>query len=218
MLKFLYELFKIIFIIVFPFIVLIRVSVYLHEKYALTASLALLSGVFLSALIIFFYTTIIHGKLLGKTGSHRGIKRRFWFAFILVAGYVMHGIFYLSDKNFRNPEIRSEILEVHPVLRLGVSTIIHLDKDLLITDAGRLPEDYRRMGLKKKSHSLHYKQNNGYTHALDIHTSSRHPLRNTLLKYYFKTMGFNTLRHSGAGTTGDHLHISLKSHDRPSAI
>ena len=99
--------------------------------------------------------------------------------------------------------------------RLGVSTVIFLDRDLVVTDADRQPEDYKRMGLKANKRSLHYKQSNGYSHALDIRTNGRGELRNTLLRGYFTLMGFNTLRHGG---TGDHLHISLHSHDSPGAV
>ena len=84
-----------------------------------------------------------------------------------------------------------------------------------MTDANRQPEDYRKMGLKSKKNSLHYQQSNGFVHAFDVRTKNRSWLRNGLLQLYFKAMGFNTLRHGG---TGDHLHISLKSRDRPCAI
>jgi len=129
----------------------------------------------------------------------------------------LHGIFYFSGNNLTNKQLKSEILDVHPIVRLSVSTLIHIDKELIITDADRRPEDYRRMGLKTKAHSLHYQQSNGYSHALDIRTRNRNEVHNFLVKNYFRVMGFRTLRHSGSGTTGDHLHISLMSHDRPYA-
>ena len=103
---------------------------------------------------------------------------------------------------------------MHPILRLSVSTLVYIDKDLIITDAKRLPEDYKKMGLREKGHSLHYKQNNGYAHALDLRTNNRSKIRNFLIRSYFRLMGFNTHRHVG---TSDHLHISLMSHDRPYA-
>ena len=84
-----------------------------------------------------------------------------------------------------------------------------------MTDANRVPEDYRKMGLKSKKRSLHYKQKNGFVHAMDIRTNGRGEVRNFLLKTYFQLMGFNVLRHGG---TGDHLHVSLHSHDNPGAI
>ena len=114
----------------------------------------------------------------------------------------------------KNTSLKKEITKVHPILRLSISTITYLDNGLIITDANRQPEDYRKMGLKTKKHSLHYKQKNGYAHALDLRTQGRSEWRNALIRGYFWLMGFNTLRHGG---TGDHLHVSLLSHDRPYA-
>ena len=120
----------------------------------------------------------------------------------------------MSGENFKSEGIKNEIRKVHPILRLSLSTLIHLDSGLIITDADRQPEDYKKMGLPSKSHSLHYKQSNGYAHAIDLRTRGRGEFRNFLIKSYFQLMGFNTLRHGG---TGDHLHVSLISHDRPYA-
>ena len=216
--KFIFEIFKIACILLLPFVLLIRGAVYIHDNYALLPWISLLAGVGMASAIIFLYFNLVYGKLSGKLGSWGAIKWKGWLAFLLVVFYAIHGLFFFSGSNLKGKELNSEIMEVHPILRLSVSTLIHLDKDLIITDAQRVPEDYRKMGLKSKTNSLHYKQSNGYTHALDIRTNSRHEFRNKLVKFYFKAMGFNTLRHSGNGTTGDHLHISLKSHDRPYAI
>lgn len=100
------------------------------------------------------------------------------------------------------------------MLRLAVSTLIHIDKELIITDADRQPEDYKKMGLKSKKLSLHYKQNTGYSHALDLRTSGRPIWKNLIVQNYFRLMGFRTLRHVG---TADHLHVSLMSHQNPYA-
>ncbi|MCB0686013.1 MAG: hypothetical protein KDC53_05795 [Saprospiraceae bacterium] len=114
----------------------------------------------------------------------------------------------------KSPEISKEYTRLHPILRVGIANLVLLDKDIIITDADRLPEDYHQMGLSSKAHSLHYRQSNGYAHAVDIRTNDRSAIRNFLLKIYFRSMGFHVLRHGG---TGDHLHVSLLSHDRPYA-
>ncbi len=93
--------------------------------------------------------------------------------------------------------------------------LILVDRDLLITDGSRQPEDYKRMGLKTNNHSLHYKQSDGFSHALDIRTKGRPEWLNKTVQIYFRLMGFNTLRHVG---TADHLHVSLMSHDRRGSI
>ncbi len=214
MFNFLFQIIKLILLLVFPFILLIRGAVYFHDAHQLSPYLAIAGGVLLTVVALFVYFSFLYGKLSGKFGNSGSIKRRFIIAFLFVFLYAMHGIFYYSGENMKNPELKNEITEVHPILRLSVSTVIHLDKELIITDANRVPEDYKKMGLKSIKNSLHYKQSTGYAHALDLRTNNRSELRNTLLINYFRLMGFRTLRHVG---TADHLHISLKSHDRPNA-
>jgi len=215
MLNFLFQIVKLILLLIFPFILLIRGAVYFHVSHYASPWVAIVGGLLLTVVILFIYFSFLYGKMSGKFGNKGAIKRRFIIAFLFVFLYAVHGIFYYSGKNLKNPNLKSEITKVHPILRLSVSTVIHLDKSLIITDTNRVPEDYKKMGLKSKKHSLHYVQKNGYAHALDLRTKNRSELRNNLLIYYFKLMGFQTLRHVG---TADHLHISLKSHDRPYAI
>ena len=217
MFKFIYGIFKIIFILVFPFVVLIRGSVFLHTKFALWPWLCILGGTFFTVVLLFIYFSFIYGRLSGKFGNEGTIKRRVLIAFLIVVLYAFHGLFYISNGNLKNQVLRSEVLDVHPILRLSVSTLIHIDKELIITDADRVPEDYKTMGLPSGSHSLHYKQSNGYSHALDIRTNHRYEIRNFLVKGYFMLMGFRTLRHSDSNATADHLHVSLMSHDMPYA-
>jgi len=62
------------------------------------------------------------------------------------------------------------------------------------------------MGLPPNESSLHFIQDDGYAHAVDLRTVGRSEFRNRMVEAGFKVMGFNTLRHSG---TADHLHVSL---------
>lgn len=174
-----------------------------------------MGGVGFSAVLLFIYFTFFYGKLTGGIGGFDAMRRRMTIALLLMVLYSLQGILFLSSNNLKTSALKNEIREVHPILRLSVSTLAFLDKGLIITDAQRVPEDYRKMGLKQKSHSLHYEQEDGYTHALDLRTNNRNEIRNILMSGYFKMMGMNTLRHVG---TADHLHISLQSHDRPRAI
>ncbi|MBT8229384.1 MAG: hypothetical protein KJO50_03930 [Bacteroidia bacterium] len=217
MFKILFQIFKFVFILIFPFVLLIRGSVFLHSQYELFPWLCILGGALFTVILLFIYFSFIYGSLSGKFGDSGSVKRRVLIAILIVVLYAFHGLFYIGNKNLKNNSLKSEVLDVHPILRLSVSTLIHLDKDLIITDADRMPEDYRRMGLKSRNHSLHYKQSNGYSHALDIRTNYRNEIRNFLVRAYFQLMGFRTIRHSDSGTTGDHLHVSLMSHDRPYA-
>ena len=203
---------KLLFLFVLPFFLLIRGSVFLHENYTVPAWCAILGGVLMSAALLFFYINYWQGRLTGRAGN---IRRTFGLAFALVAVYCLPGLFYLSASNAKHESVRREFTRLHPVLRLSVSTLTFLDKGLVVTDADRQPEDYGKMGLPTKSHSLHYRQSSGYAHAVDLRTLRRGALRNALVTAYFRLMGFNTLRHMG---TADHLHVSLKSHERPGGI
>ena len=195
-----------------PFICFVRGAVYLYEYQDYGAWSAILGGGIFAAFLLLVYMIFFYGKLTGEVGSFKG---KLILALILVLGYGVHALFFLSDANAKHREVQREFTSLHPILRLSISTIIHLDKDLILTDANRLPEDYRKMGLRSKKHSLHYRQSDGYAHAFDVRTKNRSFIRNGLLRLYFMAMGFNTLRHGG---TGDHLHVSLKSRDRPWAI
>ncbi len=197
-------------LLVLPFVVLIRGSVYLHEHHHFFPSLALVGGVSLTFVLLFLYVTFFFG--MGR--KRVSMRQRLALIFTVLAGYCGYGLLYVSSDNVKSPEIQNEFRALHPILRMGVSTLLLLDRDLVITDADRLPEDYKRMGLQTKQQSLHYRQSDGYVHAMDIRTHGRSSLRNFLTKWYFRGMGFNVLRHGG---TGDHLHISLLSHDRPHA-
>ena len=210
--RLLFTLGKLLFLYFLPFFLLIRGSVFLHENYALPAWGSILGGVFMSAAILFFYMAYWQERLSGRAGN---VRRTYGLAIALVAVYCLPGLFYLSASNAKNESAREEFTRLHPVLRLGVSTLAFLDKKLIVTDAGRQPEDYGSMGLPVKSHSLHYRQRSGYAHAVDLRTIRQGELRNALVATYFRLMGFNTLRHVG---TADHLHVSLMSHSQPGGI
>ena len=211
----LFLILKIIMLLVLPFIVLIRGAVYFHSSYSFHPQVAILSGGLVTLVILIIYFSWFYGRLTGKLGNVESFKFRAFLAAALVIGYCAHGLFFFSGENAKTDGVRKEYTSLHPILRLSISTILFIDNKLILTDASRLPEDYQKMGLTKKSHSLHYKQSNGYAHAFDIRTKGHSELRNTLLRNYFMLMGLNTLRHGG---TGDHLHVSLKSHDRPGGI
>ncbi len=62
------------------------------------------------------------------------------------------------------------------------------------------------MGLPLYEGTLHFKQADGYAHAVDLRTLGHSAVRNFLMRGYCGVMGFRTLRHVG---TADHLHVSL---------
>lgn len=212
--KVIFFVIKLIIIVICPFIVLIRGAVYLHCSSNVLPMLCVLVAAFFTIIIVFTYLSFISDLFVTGTDNFSDVKRRLLISFVLVSLYVIQGMFYISGSNLKSSDLRSELRKVHPILRLSVSTLIHFDKTLIITDSNRLPEDYKKMGLRQPSHSLHYKQSTGYSHAIDLRTQRRTAFKNFLVQNYFRIMGFRTLRHTG---TADHLHISLMSHDRPGA-
>jgi len=208
-------LLKVLLLVLLPFIGLIRLSVYFHISQNLLPWVCIALATLMTVILLFIYLTFLHAWVTDYASNTRyTIKRRIGIAAFVVLLYVIHGIFYIGGTNIKSEDIRSEIREVHPILRLSVSTLIHLDKELLITDSARLPEDYQKMGLPSKNQSLHYRQSTGYAHAIDIRTNNRPEWKNLLVRTYFIVMGFRTLRHHG---TADHLHVSLLSHAYPNA-
>lgn len=178
------------------------------------AWMSLGGGVVITSFLLFIYMTFIYRRFTKKFGDSDNLKRRSLFALALVGLYCGYGLFFISSDNFKNPALKSEITDLHPILRMGVSTFILMDKDMIITDASRVPEDYRKMGLKTAKNSLHYKQKDGYAYAIDLRTNNRNETRNRMMSVYFNLLGFNTLRHVG---TDDHLHVSLHCHYRKGA-
>ncbi len=158
--------------------------------------------------------TFIYGRMTGKFGDKDNLQRRGIFALLIVLGFAAHAVIFISNDNIKTPDIKEEYSELHPLLRLGVGTILKIDNKLVVTDGQRAREDYEKMGLKTKKQSLHYKQKDGYTYAIDLRTNDRAEWRNQAIAVYFGSMGFNVLRHVG---TADHLHISMKCKFLPGA-
>ncbi len=213
--RFLFFIIRLLFFIILPFFLLVRVSVFLHWDYQVYPWLAVIGGIIASGIVLLFYALYHMYNFTGRLGSLSQIKRTYWVVTALVLVYCAPGLLYLSAANAKSDTVRKEFRTLHPVLRLGISTLVILDKNLILTDANRYPEDYGKMGLPTKNHSLHYKQSNGFVHAVDLRTRGKSEWRNHLVSWYFRALGFNTLRHVG---TADHLHVSISSHDRPRGI
>ena len=209
-------LFKAILLLAFPFWLFLRGNIWLYEAQGWNHWLAITAMAFIVFIVVRVMVLMLWDWLAGPQNLTRNtIKFQKYLVGILVLGYVGITLLNLSGDNAKSEKIQNEYRELHPFLRMAVGTWVWLDGNLMITDGARVPEDYKKMGLKSKKNSLHYKQSTGYVHAMDLRTKGRGELRNTLLKGYFQLLGFNTLRHHG---TGDHLHISLSVKDRPGAI
>jgi len=190
-------------LIVLPFAVLVRVSIYLYVAYSAQTWIALAGGVAATAIVVTLYSAIVSKKLTGKARVGVLAKR---VALPLVLAYCAYTLLYLSNVNAKSPDVREYYSSLHPMLRIAVSTVILVDSDIVITDLHRTPEDYAAMGLPARTESLHYRQSDGFVHAMDLRTAGRSEWRNSLVEFYFRAAGFETLRHVG---TADHLHASL---------
>lgn len=215
MLKILYHITKILLILTLPFILLVRGSVYIHTEYDPGARLSIIGAAGLTAILLLLYIVIFHSKVSGSVSGSKRLRSKLIISLLLVGGFALHSLYFISGTNFKDPELKTEIRSLNPILRLALGTVILVDKSLVITDTNRVPEDYKRMGLPTKASSLHYQQKDGYAYAVDLRTRGKSEWRNILTRWYFDLMGFNTLRHVG---TGDHLHISLPCHYRPGSI
>jgi hypothetical protein len=184
-----------------PFLVLVRGAVWLYERHGLPAWLALAAAGAATLLLLTVYGAVLSRRLTGR--ARAGFVAQ-WVAAPLVVGYSACALLYVSSVNTKNDAVRSVYTATHPLLRLALSTLILVDRDAVITDLARTPDDYQRMGLPVNRESLHYRQADGWVHAVDLR--ARPGLTSLPVQWYFDLMGFDTLRHVG---THDHLHVSL---------
>ena len=194
---------KIVLVALLPFIALVKVAVFLYQHEGWPTSFALAGGVACTAAVVTAYGTRAWHRFTGRVRLAL-IARRF--ALPLVVAYCAYALLYLSSANAKSERVRAYYASLHPLLRVALSTLILVDQDLVITDLARGPGDYAAMGLAPNDGSLHYVQGDGYTHAADLRTADRGALKNALVRVYFWSMGFGTLRHAG---TSDHLHVEL---------
>lgn len=186
-----------------PLAVLLRASVYLYTVQHFSTSQALILGGALTAVVLVGYALALAWKLGGRRRAARVLLRVVPLLVVLYCGYAL---LYISGQNVKQPALQQTYTRLHPLLRLSVSTLILADRDLVVTDTERRPEDYQKMGLPVREGSLHYAQSDGYVHAVDLRTKGRAAWKNQAMAVYFRLAGMRTLRHVG---TADHLHVSL---------
>lgn len=193
---------KTLLLLAFPFFVLVRGSVFAYSELGWGTWGSTGGGVLAALLVVLAYTTWAWRRLTGRK-LPRLLGRSLLAVGIVCSAY---GLLYLSASNAKAPELRQEFRSLHPLLRLGASTMLLVDRDAVLTGLGRTVEDYLKMGLPVNESSLHFKLADRYVHALDLRTVDRPEWKNQLAFGYFRVMGFRTLRHVG---TADHLHVSL---------
>lgn len=188
---------------IMPFILLIRTSIYLNLVQGWNGWVSLIGGIGATVILLLIYVLILFRKVENKKTM---LKWAFGGAGVLVGGFCVYGLLYLSGVHAKSAEIRQVYRSLHPILRVAVATTTLAEDNLLITDISRSAEDYVQMGLPVNQSSLHFKQKTGFVHAIDLRTKGHSAFRNILLELSLKSMGFQTLRHVG---TADHLHVAL---------
>jgi hypothetical protein len=188
---------------ILPFFILIRTSVFLNLSYEWNGWLALGGGIFVTVLLLLFYIFFLFRRV-----SNKKLLLHFSLGGVgsLVLAFCFYGLMYLSSVNAKSDDIRDVYRSMHPILRVAIATTTLADNDLVVTDIQRQPEDYAAMGIPLNQRSLHFPQETGYVHAIDLRTIGRNEFRNFTLRTSLELMGLKTIRHVG---TADHLHISL---------
>lgn len=189
---------------VLPFAVLIRGGVFAYREWALGTWPALVLAVAVTTLLLAGYAWAFSRKV-GAGKSVRWVLTRG--AIAIAIAYSGYALVYVASANVKSEDIQAQYSAIHPLLRIASSSLILVDPSAVITDAGRSAEDYYAMGLPVNEASLHFEQENGFVHALDLRTSGRPEWRNRAVELAFWALGFHSLRHVG---TADHLHLSLR--------
>lgn len=193
-------------IVALPFLVYVRGSVELYTR-GLGAWLAVFGATLLTVGVVVGIAAWISRRYSGRARVLAAVR---WIVVPVIVLWCGFGVFRLSSENVKSEDVRAYFSEVHPVLRVALATAILVDPSMMVTDLGRVPADYPRMGLPVNDRTKHYRQSSGWVHAVDLRTRERGEIRNRMLQLYFWTMGFSTLRHVG---TADHLHVQLAVRD-----
>ena len=189
---------------VLPFALLIRGGVFAYQQWGLGTWPSLLLSAAASALLLAGYAWLVGHRF----GAGRSMKRLVTRGAAAVGvAYVCYALVFVASENVKSDDVRDGYAAVHPLLRVATSALILVDPASVITDTGRTREDYWLMGLSPNEASLHFEQESGYVHAIDLRTIGRAEWRNRLVELALWGFGFHSLRHVG---TADHLHVSLR--------
>jgi len=190
-----------------PFVILIRTSIYTYSQYQLDGWVALAIGVGVTIVLLLGCVLFLNIRFSQRWRVNKYLRRGIA---ILVAAFTLYGLLYYSEMNTKTDEVQSYYRSLHPIMRVTLSTVTLADSDLVVTDIQRTPDDYARMGLSENQQSLHFVQDNGYVHAIDLRTKGRADWKNWMVSSALRVVGLQTIRHEG---TADHLHVYLPLND-----
>lgn len=186
-----------------PFFVLTRGAMYAYQSMGWGTWPSIGLGIFGTMLVFSGYAALLWKRSTGE-GRLPRIAQRMVIA--IVAGYGIYGFLYLSTGNARSPELEDYYTSLHPIMRIGASSLLLFDRDAMVTDLGSTAEDYLQMGLPVHEATLHFKLGDRYVRAMDLRTTGRSPRRNRFTARYLRFMGFRNLHKVDSA---DHLHLSL---------
>lgn len=201
--KLLFNIFAGAGITLLPLFLLIRGALYAWQYWQLNAWLSLGLSAGCTAMLLSLYVVLLVRWISGSWKFSKWIPRT---TGLVILVYCCYTLFYISSLHTKTEEVRSHYLSLHPVLRVTTATFALFDDELIITDTKREAADYERMGLPPNQNSLHFEQDDGFVHAIDLRTKNRSAFQNAVLRFTFRAAGFNTMRHTG---TADHLHVSV---------
>ncbi|NNE71014.1 MAG: hypothetical protein HKN29_11715 [Rhodothermales bacterium] len=184
-----------------PFWVLILGSTVAAEQLDLGPWTSLVVAMLATSLLVTLYA--------GWFARRIGVSGGWWIpriGFAVVLAFSVYGLVFISPSQLKRPELQETYTALHPVLRLSLATLILVDSGVMVTDGARVPEDYAAMGLPVNQRSLHYPQDSGFVHAVDLRTRGRPEWLTALTTLYLRSVGLSVLRHTG---TADHLHVYL---------
>jgi len=189
--------------LVLPFLLLVRLAVLFYGRWGGSGWSAVAAAAGATALVWMLYLWVLRVRFQRRFTLPRALLAATAATTVVYVGYLL---MYLSSAHAKTPHVRAEFTQVHPVVRVALSTVLLVDRSALVTDAARTLQDYDRWGIPRRESSLHFDQDSGYVHAVDLRTMGRPEVWNGLVAFYFRAMGLQTLRHVG---TADHLHVSL---------
>jgi len=118
--------------------------------------------------------------------------------------YCGYSLLYLASVNAKSEPVRAYYRSVHPLLRLAPSTLILVDRDMLITDSGRLPETTAGWITDQQPHPPLQSRR-----WLDPCRRSAHDRRGVIQTAGAVLLLADGIRDSKTRRTADHLHVEL---------
>src|SRR5439155_353452 len=97
-----------------PFLVLVKVAVFLYTREGCATMLALAGGTACTAAVVTAYAALVWHRVTGRVRLALVARR---FALPLVVAYCGYAVIYLSSANAKSERVRAYYASLHPLLR-----------------------------------------------------------------------------------------------------